>query len=397
MTKTVQGLRIACVTSVPFFLVTQLRRQIECLLDSGMLVTVITSPGPELAQIASHRHLTLQMLEIPRRLAPWRDLVALYRLYRLFRQGRFIIAHSTTPKAGLLTALAGWFARVPIRLHTFTGQPWIDLHGPLRWLARASDRVIGWLNTRCYADSESQRRFLIAEGILNEHCISTIGSGSLAGVDLKRFNRARIGAEARTGICRELGISGRALVLLFIGRIARDKGIYELLEAVDRLRNNGSDVVLLLVGPMDYERGGSGTVVRADLEGRAGVYYLGYREDPERYFAAADILCLPSYREGFGTVVIEAAAMGIPTVGTRVTGLVDAVVDGETGVLVEPRNADALMLGLQRLLEDPTLRVRMGESARLRAHEQYSAYVVNAALVEEYTRLLQRVRMDSAG
>ena len=136
MTKTVQGVRIACVTSVPFFLVTQLRRQIECLLDSGMIVTVITSPGPELAQIASHRHLTLQMLEIPRRLAPWRDLVALYRLYRLFRRGRFIIAHSTTPKAGLLTALAGWFARVPIRLHTFTGQPWIDLHGPLRWLAQ---------------------------------------------------------------------------------------------------------------------------------------------------------------------------------------------------------------------------------------------------------------------
>jgi len=362
-----------------------------------MLVTVITSPGPELAQIASHRHLTLQMLQIPRRLAPWRDLIALYRLYRLFRQGRFIIVHSTTPKAGLLTALAGWFACVPIRLHTFTGQAWVGLHGPLRWLARASDRVIGWLNTRCYADSESQRQFLITEGILNERNISTIGSGSLAGVDLKRFNRERLGVEVGKGIRSELDIADQATVLLFIGRVAREKGIYELLEAVDRLRNNGSNVVLLLVGPMDDERGGSGTVARADLEGRAGVYYLGYREDPEHYFAAADILCLPSYREGFGTVVIEAAAMGIPTVGARITGLVDAVVDGETGILVEPRNADALMLGLQRLLEDAGLRERMGELARQRVHERYSADVVNAAVIEEYTRLLQKVRIDSVG
>lgn len=391
------GLRVVHVTSVPFFLVTQLKRQIEGLLDSGMLVTVITSPGPELAQIAPHRHLTLQMLEIPRRLSPWRDLVALYRLYRLLRLGRFIIAHSTTPKAGLLTALAGWFANVPIRLHTFTGQPWVDLRGPLRWLARASDRVIGWLNTRCYADSESQRKFLITEGILNEHCISTIASGSLAGVDLKRFNRERIGAEARTGARRELGISGRSVVLLFIGRIAREKGIYELLEAVDHLRKNGSDVILLMIGPMDDERGGSGTVARADLEGRAGVYYLGYREDPERYFAAADILCLPSYREGFGTVVIEGAAMGVPTVGTRINGLVDAVVDGETGILVEPRNADALMLGLQRLLENADLRKWMGEMAHQRAHECYSADVVNAAVIEEYARLLQRAHINSAG
>jgi glycosyltransferase involved in cell wall biosynthesis len=393
----VRGLRIACVASVPFFLATQLRRQIEYLLDSGLLVTVITSPGPELAQFTPHPHLTFQVLEIPRRLAPWRDLVALYRLYRLFRRGCFIIVHSTTPKAGLLSALGGWFARVPIRLHTFTGQPWIGMHGPMRWASRMSDRLIGWLNTRCYADSASQRKFLIAEGILNERRISTIAAGSLAGVDLRRFDRARFGKDVRARVRAQLGVTDGTTVLLFIGRITREKGIYELLESLDRLRNDGSDVVLLLVGPMDDERGGSGTVARADLEGRAGVYYLGYREDPERYFAAADILCLPSYREGFGTVVIEAAAMGVPTVGTRINGLVDAVVDGETGILVEPRNADALIQGLQRLLEDAVLRERMGEMARQRAHERYSSDVVNAAVVEEYARLLQRARLDSVG
>ena len=397
MTKAVQGLRIACVTSVPFFLVTQLRRQMECLLDSGMLVTLITSPGPELAQITPSARLTLQMLEIPRRLSPWRDIIALYRLYRLFRQGRFMIVHSTTPKAGLLTALAGWFARVPIRLHTFTGQPWIDLRNPLRWLARTSDRVIGWLNTLCYADSESQRQFLIAEGILSERSISTIGSGSLAGVDLERFSRKRLGVTAGKDVRSELGIPDQALVILFIGRISREKGIYELLVAFDRLRNRGKDVVLLLVGPMDDERGGTGTVARADLEDRKGVYYLGYRKEPERYIAAANILCLPSYREGFGTVVIEAAAMGVPTVGTRINGLVDAVVDNETGILVEPRNVDALMQGLQRLLDDSDLRKLMGDSARQRAHKLFSAVVVNAAVVEEYSRLLQNARLDSIG
>lgn len=395
MIKEARGLRIACVTSVPFFLMTQLRKQIEHMLDLGIFVTVITSPGPELAQIGSHHNLTLQVLEIPRRLAPLRDFVALYRLYRLFRQGRFTIVHSTTPKAGLLSAVAGRLAGVPIRLHTFTGQAWIGLRGPLRWLARTSDRIIGWLNTHCYADSESQRQFLISSGILRERSISIIGSGSLAGVDLKRFSRERVGEETRDNIRRELDISNRTVVLLFIGRMAREKGVYELLEAFDCLLNNGSDIVLLLVGPMDDERGGSGSVARVDLEDRRGVRYLGYRDDPERYFAAADILCLPSYREGFGTVVIEAAAMGVPTVGTRITGLVDAVMDGETGILVEPRNAHGLMLGLKRLLNDASLRRRMGEMARQRVQQRYSADVINAAVVDEYMRLLQRNRIES--
>jgi glycosyltransferase involved in cell wall biosynthesis len=148
---------------------------------------------------------------------------------------------------------------------------------------------------------------------------------------------------------------------------------------------------------MDDERGGSGTVARADVENRAGVHYLGYREDPERYFAAADILCLPSYREGFGTVVIEAAAMGIPTVGTRINGLVDAVVDGETGILVEPGDAAALTRGLRRLLYDAALREQMGERACRRVHELFSAEVVNTALIKEYMRLLSGGRADKAG
>ncbi len=390
MTSPVNEVRIACITSVPFFLVTQLKRQIEFLLGAGMQVTLISSSGPELAQIAPHPKLSHHMVAIARRLEPWRDLIALFQLIRLFRHDQFMIVHSTTPKAGLLTAIAAWLVRVPVRLHTFTGQPWVGMRGPLRRMARISDRIIGWLATRCYADSPSQRQFLISEGIISEQRIAVIGAGSLAGVDIGRFDRRRFGSDIRVQIRRELGLSEQTVVLVFVGRIARDKGIYELLEAVQGLRSSGYDLALLVIGPMDDERDGIGTVVRADLDGKVGVYYLGYCAEPEYYLAAADILCLPSYREGFGTVVIEAAALGLPAVGTRIAGLVDAVLDGETGILVEPHNAGVLAQGLRRLLDDPILRTQMGEAAYRRTCDLFSANVVNAALVREYERLLDQ-------
>lgn len=386
---TPRGTRIARISTVPFFMATQLKKQIETLSACGARVTVVTSEGPESGLLKTIPGIELVQIDMPRSIAPYRDARALLYLWRLFRRERIQIAHSTTPKAGLLVAIAAYLAKVPIRLHTFTGQPWIGLRGVKHWLARSGDWLIGRLNTHCYADSASQRQFLIDQGVLQSGRITVLGDGSLAGVDTARFDHNRFPADQRREIKQALGIPATVPVLLFVGRITPDKGVGELLEAFAWLKADGSCAHLLLVGPLDPDSGAGGSISAHALDAVRDVHYVGYSEQPERYMAIADILCLPSYREGFGTVVIEAAAMGLPSVGTSIYGLTDAVEDGVSGILVAPKSALHLKEALARLLEDEPLRHKMGVAARQRAQERFSADKVNAGVVAEYNRLLQ--------
>lgn len=389
--KRLQGVRIARVATVPYFVLSQLGGQLASLPGEGAEVVVVTSSGPELAALEA-RGIKCITLEIPRALSPWKDLVALLKLCGIFLRGNFEIFHSTTPKAGLLAALAGFLARVPIRLHTFTGQPWATMKGPLSWAARGSDWLIGRLNTRCYADSESQRQFLVEQGIVDSARLAVLGAGSLAGVDLDRFNPLRFSEAARAQLRADIGIPLDAGVVLFVGRITVDKGVRELLAAFRTLKEAGSTAHLVCVGPFDAERGGREGISRDEIGVIADTHVVGYTETPEAFMSMADILCLPSYREGFGTVVIEAAAMGVPTVGTNIYGLSDAVLHGKTGVLAPVRNAVALAGALAELLEKKELCARMGRAARARVEALFTSQMVTGYLIEEYHRLLSGSR-----
>jgi glycosyltransferase involved in cell wall biosynthesis len=310
----------------------------------------------------------------------------MWSLYLLFRREHFDIVHSTTPKAGLLCALAGFLAGVPVRLHTFTGQVWIQMHGASRFLAKAGDWVTANLNTMCYADSASQREFIIGSGLVSAERIQVLGAGSLAGVDLERFN-PEAWEKSRATIRGDLGIGTDFRVITFIGRLTKEKGIDELIAAFRLLRDRGGKYFLILVGPSELEPGSQSNETEGLLDGDPQILLTGYADRPERYLAVTDLLCLPSYREGFGNVVIEAAAMGIPTVGTDIVGLRDSIVDGETGLLVPLKDPEALASALERLFTDEQMRTSMGRRARERATKMYDAKKINAAVLEEYDRL----------
>ena len=388
------GIRIARISTVPFFVVAQLKHQIELLGKLGARIAVVTSDEPELALLEGLTGVNCVPIDIPRSISPWRDLQALIRLFLFFRRERIQIAHSTTPKAGLLTALAAFLARVPVRLHTFTGQPWVTMHGAKRWVARASDKLIGSLNTRCYTDSESQRQFLVAEGVVDAGRLFVIGAGSLAGVDMQRFDSKRFSSDQCKALRQSLAIPDDAPVLLFMGRITVDKGVRELLQAFEMLKAAASDAHLVFVGRFDSESGVAGAIMPGDIGRLRDTHVVGYTETPESYLAIADILCLPSYREGFGTVVIEAAAMGVPTVGTDIYGLSDAVVHGETGLLVPPRNVAELASALARLLADKSLRTNMGAAAKRRAQAVFDADEVSRLVAKDYCTLIQEKRVS---
>lgn len=378
-------LKIARVSTVPFFVLTQLSAQIDALSASGMAVTVIASSDELSEDLAASKSSTYIPVNIEREINPIQDFLSLVSLIRVFKKNKFDLVHSTTPKAGLLCAIAGRLAGTGVRLHTFTGQPWVTMSGVKRTILKLCDKVIASLNTHCYADSVSQKNFLVSNGIIKAEKISVLGAGSLAGIDLQRFDSSRYSAEEFRAMRNELQITDTGKILLFVGRITPDKGIKELITAFNEIVRKDPDVFLVFVGP--FESAGEEVVNRvADASVRDNIKIVGYSDEPEKYMAFADLLCLPSYREGFGTVVIEAAAMGTPTVGTNIYGLSDAIVDGETGVLVTLKDAASLQAGILSVLGKPALQSAMGDAARKRAKSHFGSQACSELLISEYKR-----------
>lgn len=382
-------LKIARVSTVPFFIVTQLSATIEALKESGAAVTIISSDddlGGELRKLVGSDFIPVKMV---REINPVQDLLSLIMLVKVFRQGKFDIVHSTTPKAGLLCAIAGKIAGVTIRLHTYTGQPWVTMHGVRRHLLKLCDRVIGTLNTRCYTDSFSQQKFLVEQRVVKTENICVLGHGSFAGVDLKRFDASRFSQSERVALKSELNINSDSKVVIFVGRITKDKGVSELIEAFEHLIVEGLDLYLLLVGP--YEPDGFAIIDNISNKSvKDRIKNVGFSNIPEKYMAVADMLCLPSYREGFGTVVIEAAAMGLPTVGTSIYGLSDAVVNGETGLLVPVGDSVSLANSIRSLVTDEELLMAMSNSARERAQKSFDSKLYSSLLIDEYTSFMEK-------
>ena len=381
------GVKISRVSTVPFFVITQLKSQIEELSHQGASLDVMTSDDELAHKMMEQSSFSFTPVKICREISPWNDLCAVYSMWRIFRKNKVHIIHSTTPKAGLLSAIAGFLARVPIRLHTFTGQPWVVMTGLKRHLIKFFDWFIVKLNTQCFADSESQRQFLIDQNIGSKKSVKVIGKGSLAGINLNRFNPESISSENRYALKKKFNIDDDRFIFLFVGRITKDKGIYELLSACKQLYAQNYAFDLMIVGPFEHNIEHSIRKLAHEISNH--IHFAGFSEQPEQFFALADVLCLPSYREGFGTVVIEAAAMGTTTIGTHIYGLTDAVIDGQTGLLVEPRKVEPLAQAMKVLMDDKVKCQRLSDAAQQRAIKYFDSKLHSQLLIRKYLALLK--------
>lgn len=372
---------MAVVAAVPLSLRVFMRPHIEAM-ASRYAVTMISSAGGEaiFEKLPGTRFLAV---DIRREISPLADLRALFQLFILFRREKFALVHSLTPKAGLLAMLAAFLSGVPVRVHIFTGQVWVTRKGIGRALLKALDQLIGMLATHILADSHSQRQFLGAEGVVGEDRIQVLADGSICGVDSDRF---RPDSEVRLRIRQGLKMPEDAQAILFLGRLTRDKGVLDLAQAFAMLAPDHRNLYLIIVGP-DEE--GLCSQVEALLSPcSAQVRYVGMTNSPEEYMAAADMFALPSYREGFGSVILEAAACGVPAVASRIYGLTDAVAEGETGLLHEAGSVEGIVSALRTLVCDERLCRQMGDAARTRALTKYSVQRLVAAQMAFYQTVL---------
>ena len=380
-------IRLCRIVTVPVTFKALFWDQLRYLTRRGFDVTLVSSPGAELSEVARDLGVAYHAIEMARDAAPWQDLRSLVKFTQWLWSQQFDMIHSSTPKAGLIAALAGRICSIPVRVHTYTGQVWVEMTGLSRKIVKAMDVIIGRLNTYCFTDSPSQRQFLIDEGVVAADKLEVIGAGSVAGVDLVRFNPERL-TKVRALVRQELQIDPSAVVISYLGRLRADKGINELVCAFQQLQLQSLPVELLLIGPEEFERQPVLPETREMLKTNAHIHVTGYTPTPEKYLSAADLFCFPSYREGFGTSVIEAAAMGLPTVASRIQGCVDSVVDGVTGRLVPTKDAVALAKALHELVTNADLRRQMGQASQERAAREFDAELINRLVADKYQWVL---------
>ncbi|MDD2685731.1 MAG: glycosyltransferase family 4 protein [Gallionella sp.] len=369
------------VVSAPITINAFLQEPIKLLAKDFKIFVACNGTAQDIA-LPIRQYLTVLPVEIRRAISLQGDLIALWKLIWMMRRYKFDVVHSITPKAGLLAMLSSYLAGVKTRIHTFTGQVWVTRGGLGRWLLKSMDRVIAYSATHILVDSRSQLQFLLAERVVSVEKSAVLASGSISGVDVNRFYpNAKVRGEVR----RDLRLPHEAIVFLFLGRLNLDKGVLDIAAAFRLVAYDYPNAYLLVVGPDE----GKMALAMQELAGEHAnkIRFVGYTDRPEAYMAAADVFCLPSYREGFGSVIIEAAAAGLPAIGSRIYGISDAIDDGKTGLLHPPGDIAAIHACMSTFTASPERITTMGQQARARAVSDFASPALACAWLAFYREI----------
>lgn len=358
-----------------------LRSHLSSSVDAGHPTYLVSSPGPSLDAVSLETKASPVPLPLVRDLSPLKDGLSLVKALILMFRIRPRVTHVGTPKAGLIVGLASALMRTPTRIYTVHGLRFETAEGWRRCLLIAMERLACAASTRVIAVSPSVRKVMLTKRITSPRKIAVLGSGSISGVSLDEWANSE---SARASARQSLGFSSEMKVVTFVGRLARDKGIVDLANAWRQVAEQVPNGRLLVVGALEGAHQEDLTTAMEELRRHPSATMLGHLRDVRPIVFASDLLVLPSYREGFGNVILEAAAASVPTVATEVTGCVDAVVDGVTGRLVPPGTPAALADAVIELLHDNESRTFMGRAARARVEREFST----SEVVDRYMRAM---------
>ena len=357
--------------------------------EFGAEVVAVSSPEKGLGEYGSAEGVRTVGVPMERHISPLRDLRSLWSMIRVFRKERPDMVHSMTPKAGLISMMAAWVCRVPVRIHTFTGLVFPTSTGLKQKILMFTDGLTCACATHVIPEGEGVKADLTNYGITRKP-LRVLGHGNVKGIDLERFDptREEVRAEALR-IRKELGLSPDDFVFVFIGRLVGDKGINELVEAFGRLQKVHPEVRLILVGPEEAELDPLKGETMAEIGSNDAISAVGRQSDVRPWYAVADAFVFPSYREGFPNCVIEAGAMGLPSIVTDINGSREIVLDGENGVVIPSKDSGALYDAMRDFVENDDRRGRMAAKARELIASRFEQSYVRGCLKDFYRTVLK--------
>ena len=322
--------------------------------------------------------------DIQRNIKLWADVKAVWQLFRYFKKMKFDAVHSVTPKAGLSTAIAAKMAGIKHRTHIFTGQVWATRTGLSRWILKSIDKRTATLDNHVLVDGESQRQYIIKNGVVSDKKSRVLGAGSISGVNNDRFTPDD---ETRKKVREVLNLSDVKVVFTFMGRANKEKGIHELFKAFNNIASSHPEAYLLFFGSDEDGCLNSLSNYNNIVDGK-NFHFYGRTPTPGIHLQASDVFVMPSYREGFGSSVIEASCLGIPVICSDAYGVMDAMVEGETGLRCKVADVSSLQEAMDKMLNDAEMRKQMGENGRKRVLENFKGSDITAEWVKFYKEIL---------
>jgi glycosyltransferase involved in cell wall biosynthesis len=381
--------KLVRITTVPVSLRLLLKGQMKFMKEQGFEVVMISSPGDDAAFAEQQEECEMITLPMERTVSLLADLQSLIRLTRILKNLEPDIVHTHTPKAGLLGMLAARLAGVPVRMHTIAGLPWMETTGFKRFVLKQMEKLTMAAAHRVYPNSKGLLEFLKKENISpGEPKLKLLGNGSSNGIDCTYFSKAQIKEQTIAELKQKTGLQQGAWIWIFAGRLVKEKGIHELLSAYEQIAALYPGDQLWLLGEEEPQRDPLTEDNRNMIQQHPGIHAWGFQQDVRPFFAAADVLVFPSYREGLPNVPLQAGAMGCALLLSNINGCNEIVEDGVNGLLVSPKNKEQLFDAMLQLRRQPHLQQQFANLSRQRIKQLYGREEIWKLLLAEYRSLL---------
>jgi glycosyltransferase involved in cell wall biosynthesis len=380
----VRKVKLFKLSTVPISLNLLLKGQLNYL-SEYYEIHAISGEGKDLDLVSSREGVKTKAISFKRKISLINDIVSLIRLCIYFRKEKPQIIHSITPKAGLVSMLAGKISGVPIRLHTFTGLIFPSKKGLFQKLLILTDKILCWASTGVYAEGNGVKIDLLKYNITSKE-IKIIANGNINGIDCEYFNFKLVSENDKSNLRSEYNITNHDFVFLYVGRIVRDKGINELVSAF--LKLNNPNIKLILLGSFELNLDPVQPHILESINACNEIICPGFQDDVRKFYAISDVFVLPSYREGFPNSLLQAGSMGLPSIVSNVNGCNEIIKDGINGVVIPAKDKDALCHSMSILYENNNFKQLLGSNAREIICSNYTNKVVWESLVKEYDRLL---------